>query len=155
MRLFQLFGCMAIVLAASSATALASDSKFYAGFACVPQQPGGTEIDGAGGVVNTRTTASALFCPAIDDDASPSVSAAVWVTDQSSTQDIVCGLRSRNADGSSVGFSTAGTTGTNSVERALVLPSVPRGIYQFIACTIPAVDQGRRSGITTYSVSRS
>ncbi|HKP60307.1 MAG TPA: hypothetical protein VJV78_26460 [Polyangiales bacterium] len=154
MRLFKLLGCLAIVLGATSASALASDTKFYPGFACVPQTPGGTEIDGAGGVLNTRSSSSALFCPAIDDTLSTNVSAVVWVTDQSSTQDIVCGLRSRNADGGSVGFTTAGTTGTNDVERALVLPSVPRGIYQFIACSIPAVDQGRKSGITTYSVSR-
>jgi len=154
MRLLKLLGCMAIVLGATSAPALASDTKFYPGFMCLPQQPGGTEIDGAGGVLNTRSTAQALFCPAIDDELSVNVSAAIWVTDQSSTQDIACGLRSRNADGGSVGFSTAGTTGTNSVERALVLPGVPRGIYQFIACTMPGVDQGRRSGITTYSVSR-
>jgi hypothetical protein len=154
MRLLTMLGALAIVLGAVSAPALASDTKFYPGFACVPQLPTGTEIDGAGGVLNTRSTSHALFCPAIDDVLSANVSAAIWVTDQSTTQDIVCGLRSRNADGGSVGFSTAGTTGNNAVERTLVLAPIARGIYQFIACSIPGTDQGRKSGITTYSVSR-
>ncbi|HKU37825.1 MAG TPA: hypothetical protein VJR89_06755 [Polyangiales bacterium] len=143
------------MLGAISAPAFANDSKFYPGLMCVPQTPGGTELDGAGGVLSTRTVSSALFCPAIDDDPAGNVSAAIWVTDQSTTQDISCGLRSRNADGGSVGFSTAGTTGSNATERVLLLSAIPRGIYQFIACTIPAVEQGRKSGITTYSVSRS
>lgn len=131
-------------------SALAADSKFYPGSACVPYGDSDTEIsaDSGASVENESTTGTyTVACPIVRDSTlntnGPSGDVWVYVTRDSSTNNsLTCTIYStRPTDGATIGSDSDTTTFNGNDRLELGLASSFAGGPYNLVCSLPALSK--------------
>jgi hypothetical protein len=151
-----------LVLASAVVPAVASDAKNYPGAACLASGSAITRIErpSTGRANNLGPGATVFQCPAVKDFADVA-GAVIHVIDESTTDQVVCTLRSRSLAGTfDVDDAVSGIAFHDSDPKPLTITALdadnPYGYY-ILTCEVPApfVDANGvsfRSGIVTYQI---
>lgn len=149
----------AVGLAATSASA--SDAKIYPGSMCT-----GTDITNDvfyswnGSAFNRRSTGRVMHCPLVRDIVQGRISAAkVHVIDRHDAASVTCYLRSSDVDGNGGSWGSSASSGASFTSSAVktLYPGLPsweigRGLHHVYCTSVPGMQNGYSSGITSYDI---
>jgi len=148
---------LSLVLALGVSLALASTTTNAPGSACVAVN-GTLLTTGYGTVENDTATAVVALCPTdriISPAVSTTLSATVWVVDESSTASVCCTVISAYPGGNAITSAPActslpGKSGNVSVLSVSQITDTKSFSSFFVSCTLPATEGNSASQILTY-----
>jgi len=131
---------------------------FVPGAKCVVRSGPAAGFGVDGSINNPGASLQTLICPGDTLDLATNVTSKISVTDNTTTDEVCCSTRTRNANGGTITTGTEACTilSTTGADQFLVPgdvgPVSGTFNYHWVQCTVPAISGAARSSVNGYRI---